>query len=143
MAKHIEVIARGITINGRGEVLLCRNVDKGYYYLPGGHIEFGETAEEALAREYLEETGVRVTVGDFAGASQNEFKVKGKQTHEVNLMFHVKLPRGGRVRSVEDWIAFDWVSVSSLFKADVRPASVAKWLATRPDRSRKPTWLHQ
>src|SRR5262249_44925533 len=40
---HIEVIARGVIRRGRF-VLACRNVKKGYVYLPGGHVEFGETA---------------------------------------------------------------------------------------------------
>ena len=35
--------------------------------LPKGHIENGETAEEAAAREVLEETGVTATVGEHLG----------------------------------------------------------------------------
>ena len=46
----IELIARGVFVRG-GAVLLCQNVKHGYYYLPGGHVEFGEAAAVALARE--------------------------------------------------------------------------------------------
>lgn len=33
---------------------------------PGGGIEFGETMEQTLQREFLEETNLRITVGQFA-----------------------------------------------------------------------------
>ncbi len=34
-----------------------------YWTLPGGHVERGETPEEAVVREMFEETGIRVSVG--------------------------------------------------------------------------------
>jgi 8-oxo-dGTP pyrophosphatase MutT (NUDIX family) len=50
------------TINGLAEVLFLRN-DRDEWELPGGRPEAGETPEECLSREILEETGLVVGVG--------------------------------------------------------------------------------
>jgi ADP-ribose pyrophosphatase YjhB (NUDIX family) len=92
MPKHagtIEILARGLLIRS-GRVLLCRNVDRGYFYLPGGHVEFGEPAHAALEREFLEETGRTVRAGVCLLASEHAFRQGKKDRHELNLVFHVE-----------------------------------------------------
>jgi 8-oxo-dGTP pyrophosphatase MutT (NUDIX family) len=51
---------RGLVTNDAGEVLLIQHTYVKGWYMPGGGIERGETAEEALARELVEEAGVRI-----------------------------------------------------------------------------------
>ena len=41
--------------------------DKGYYDIPGGKIEDGETPEEASIREFKEETGIMITKQHYLG----------------------------------------------------------------------------
>ena len=53
-----------------GKVLLARHTygaGKGMLIIPGGYVDFGETPEETLVREYLEETGVTVKAGKLIG----------------------------------------------------------------------------
>lgn len=48
-----------------GKILLQKRADKGTWGLPGGAIELGESALEALVREFYEETGINVRVEKF------------------------------------------------------------------------------
>ncbi|NNF78337.1 MAG: NUDIX domain-containing protein [Rhizobiales bacterium] len=61
-------LTRGLTLgvrvvvqNPQGHILLVRHTYSPGWLLPGGGVERGEIAEEAAAREVLEETGVSVT----------------------------------------------------------------------------------
>ncbi len=125
----IEIIARGVW-RAAGEILLCRSVKKGYFYLPGGHVETGEAAPDALARELLEETGERPTIGRGLAVAECLFSQEGSSRHEINLVFHVEHdgPRP-EVRSKEASIDFQWVGVSELASLDLRPGVIRSWLA--------------
>lgn len=129
--KKVEIIARGVALRG-GRVLLCRDIESGYRFLPGGHVEPGESSEEALAREFEEESGLKVRVGAFLMANENRFVQKGKPRHEVNLVFHVEHGSGpwpDTCPSLEDHIAFDWVDLAAVQEARILPTAMAAWLA--------------
>jgi ADP-ribose pyrophosphatase YjhB (NUDIX family) len=129
---HIEVISRGVLVRD-GRVLLCRNERGGYYYLPGGHVEFGESAAVALAREFEEECGVKVRAGECVLVSEGTFEAGKRQHHEVNLMFHVEAVDPAAlddVRSKEGEIGFEWVDLAALVDLDLRPDSIRAWLVS-------------
>jgi ADP-ribose pyrophosphatase YjhB (NUDIX family) len=52
-----------------GAVLLVRRMDNGLWELPGGRVEVGESATEAVEREVAEESGVAIKVTRLAGIS--------------------------------------------------------------------------
>ena len=59
--------ANGVVFNGIGEVLLHRRSDNGWWALPGGKVDVGESVAEAAVREVHEETGLRVEIKRLVG----------------------------------------------------------------------------
>jgi len=62
------VVGVGAVIVADGRVVLVKRAHeplKGEWSLPGGSVEVGETLADAVAREVLEETGLRVRVGSL------------------------------------------------------------------------------
>ena len=118
----VETIARGVAIQD-GKVLLCRAKGAESTYLPGGHIEFGETGAEALVREVREEMGVEATAGRLLGVVENAFSQHGKPHAEINLVYELKIPVAAKVAAQEDWIEFVWrdpAALGDLLPADFR-----------------------
>ncbi|HEY5229485.1 MAG TPA: NUDIX domain-containing protein [Acidothermaceae bacterium] len=65
-----EIAAVGAIAVRNGALLLVRRghaPSRGRWSLPGGRVEPGETAREALVREMAEETGLAVEVGELVG----------------------------------------------------------------------------
>lgn len=129
--KHIETIARGVCIRN-GKVLLCLPKDRSYSYLPGGHIEFGETGREALVREMKEETGLDATAGDLLGVVESSFVQKGEKHCEINLIYEMKVEVEGKgrqwnVSSCEDWICFDWVECDKIDSVNLLPPEMKQY----------------
>jgi ADP-ribose pyrophosphatase YjhB (NUDIX family) len=59
--RYPEPAVGALIMNSKGQVLLAKS-DKwqNRFTLPGGHIELGETAEQALKREIKEEVGLEI-----------------------------------------------------------------------------------
>lgn len=128
MKRHIETIARGVCIAG-GKVLLCRPRNGSYSYLPGGHIEFGETGAEALAREVKEELGLDATVGELVGVDESAFVQRRRRHAEISLVYRMKLKgvrSPVRLASREDWIEFVWCPLGELDRANMLPEGMRR-----------------
>ena len=126
---EIETIARGVC-TADGKVLLCRAKGGSSTYLPGGHIDFGETGAAALAREMKEEAAVDVEVGELLGVVENSFLQHGERHCEINLVYGMKMEpaAAARLRSAEDWIEFEWRDVRDLASANLLPAEMSRFV---------------
>lgn len=87
----------GAIIMKDGKLLMVGNERADYLYSVGGRIKFGETAEEAVVREVLEETGVKMKIDRLGFVHENYFygdapAKLGKLVYEISFYFYMKVP---------------------------------------------------
>lgn len=121
---QIEVIARAIMMN-EDNILLCRMRDAKWYFLPGGHVEFGEFAEKALVRELNEEANITgVKVGNLAGIIENKFPIDEQLHHEINMFFDVELKEDLSFENQESHILYEYISLDKIDDVKILPMSI-------------------
>jgi len=96
--QHSSIRAYGILIRD-GEVALVRSSNPNHqpplWWLPGGGIDFGESPEETLTREFLEETGLRVKNPMLFGVTSDLRKRdNGDKIHTVRILYTVEWEAG-------------------------------------------------
>ncbi len=89
-------IRAGAIIMKDGKLLMVGN-DRNYLYSVGGRLKFGETAEEAVVREVLEETGVKMEIDRLGFVHENYFygdapSNRNKLIYEISFFFYMKVP---------------------------------------------------
>jgi 8-oxo-dGTP diphosphatase len=98
MADSFNLTARGFLTNSDGQILLCQNVLRGYYTLPGGHVDSGESAANAVVRELFEEFGLECFVKSFICVFEQAYQRIGrddqkKMVQDYTLLFEL-WPKG-------------------------------------------------
>lgn len=82
-----------------GRVLLCRLSREvpswtGYWTLPGGGLEFGESPEQAVVREVLEETGLHIRVTGLVGIDSVTASFDHEDVHSLRVIYHAEIVSG-------------------------------------------------
>ena len=126
---HIHSIVRGLLVQGE-KIILCRVKDAKWFFLPGGHIEDGESARGALLRELREEIGNSdYKITSFVGVCENIFpREKGVLQHEINIIYEVDVPYEMKIDAKEDHIEFVSVAKKNLRDYKILSAALKKGL---------------
>lgn len=109
-----KIIVNGILLKNNEVLIAKRPISKkiapGKYHLPGGHVEFGEETVDSLVREFKEEFGINVNVGDIF----RSFSYVIDDAHTVGMSFI--LSSGDDLSSIdfdkEDTEEIRWVNIN-------------------------------
>ena len=109
----IHNIARGVCIKN-GNILLAYFREGKYYFLPGGHIEHGESMLETLKREFMEEAKICVEPTEFVGIFEHVWINEGKTQHEINFIFRVETSALHDIQSQVGHLEFRWIPATEI-----------------------------
>lgn len=116
----IHILARALIIQG-DSFLICKHKD--HYFLPGGHVENGESLIVTLKRELLEELGeFKYTTPVHIGICEHQFVFKENKTqHEINHIFVIEVDEDITLESKESFLSFEKIKISDLQNIDLLP----------------------
>ena len=116
-----------------GKVLLQTTTgeDRSFAF-PGGHVEFGETNADTLIREFREEIGAEISVGDLKWVAEVFFPWGNKRCHQICLYYMVgirnpEIPREGMFHAKEHLegrsfdLEFHWVPLEEAANLELYP----------------------
>ncbi|MFI3272241.1 MAG: A/G-specific adenine glycosylase [Pseudomonadota bacterium] len=118
-------VATGVLVH-KGRIYVQKRMDvglwAGFWELPGGRIESGETAEAAIVREFMEETGFAVTIRSKLAVVKH-----GYTSYRVTLhCFALELDEAQGISDIDgpqptltaatayDWLSFDGLDTLTL-----------------------------
>lgn len=128
----------GICIHD-GAVLLQKPVNSNDYAVPGGHVGLGETNEQTLIREFKEEIGADIKVGNLKWIGELFFPWGNKACHQICLYYEIeitddKTPKSGCFMGTEHHenkeldIEFHWIPVKNANSYQIYPSQAGEWL---------------
>lgn len=103
-----------------GKVLLVQRAKPplGLWSLPGGQVEFGETALAAAERELLEESGVTADLTAFIGLYEI---ILEKPAFHYAIACYGGMWRSGEARAASDALDARWLAPSEFDSLDFTP----------------------
>ncbi len=128
-ANALVVAVAVVVLDERGRVLLIRRSDNGYWALPGGAQDLGESTAQAAVREVKEETGIDVEIIGISGIYSDPKHVIAYDDGEVRQEFSICLrarPVGGSLRTSDESSQVDWVDPAELAERRIHPTMLLR-----------------
>ncbi|MBR2318395.1 MAG: NUDIX domain-containing protein [Bacteroidaceae bacterium] len=118
-----------IITNGKGEMLVAtrsKEPAKGTLDLPGGFCDSYETAEEGVAREVLEETGLKVISTHYLFTIPNIYNYSGMELHTMDMFFRCEVEDCSALVADDDVADLRWVAIDKLDSSAFGLQSISK-----------------
>ncbi len=106
-----------LILNEKKELLVVRRKNdpaRGTLDLPGGFVDMDETAEQGMAREVEEETGLQVTSSRYLFSVPNIYRYSGIDIHTLDMFFVCKVADLSMVRAMDDAEDYQWIPLEKI-----------------------------
>lgn len=131
MEKRTIFVFKGILFNKENQILIDNRKEEilddanGKWEVPGGKIEFGETPEEAVKRELLEETGYNVNVKQIISYSKvSMWEYSDHKQHTVIFFYICELENDNHIEINDNRInTYKWVTNKELSDYEFLPGN--------------------
>ncbi|MDR0745052.1 MAG: NUDIX domain-containing protein [Mediterranea sp.] len=120
-----------LILNEKNELLVCRRAKEpaiGTLDLPGGFVDMYETAEEGVAREALEETGLVVKETIYQFSLPNIYVYSGFEVHTLDLFFLCKVECTDHIEAHDDVMESFFIPLSVIDAEDFGLTSIREGL---------------
>lgn len=87
---------------------------KGTLDLPGGFADMGETAEEGMKREVLEETSMEVTEVKYLFSFPNVYYYSGFHIPTMDSFFRCKVKDYAKLKAADDAASYQWIPLKEV-----------------------------
>lgn len=103
----------GLIVEREKILLVKRDIEpfKGFWVLPGGHVDYNERVEQAVKREVKEELGIRIEIKDLVGVYSDP--ERDPRYHSVSVAFELKR-QGGKISLNEEAVAHNFFHLENL-----------------------------
>ncbi len=123
-------VAALVTDGDRKLMLVIRGVepDYGKLDLPGGFIDPGESAENAVKRELFEELGMKVKSLKYIDSAPNEYIFSGYSVFTLDLAFEVIPETLTGLKPMDDILGYRFYSEEEIDYEDIPASSIRKFV---------------
>ncbi len=108
---------------------------KGKLAIPGGFIDEGETAEQALRREFMEEVGVALGVLEFLCSHPNSYHYAGVTYPVLDFFFAANAAGGENPQALDAVESFCWLDPAGVREDEIAFPSMVHALRVYLSRS--------
>ena len=120
MSKQQQGATNAIILNEKNEILLTKRSEEedflpGYWELAGGGIDYGETPQEGLSREIMEECGIEIEI--IKPVAANTYFIKELQRIEITFLCKAVNPKDLKLNWEHS--DFKWLKVKDIYRMKI------------------------